>query len=211
MPHLDAGAPPISSTPGCSAAAGSRPGCWTGRRPNSWPGCSAAPPWIPDGGCGAWASKEPGYNPFGHRSGAVRVHETVVAVAGLAAAGYEKEAVSLLRGLLDAAEAFGYRLPEMYAGEQRTARQCAPCRIPAACRPAAVGSGRRGPVLPATLPGIRPTPPRGRSHCARSVARRSARSDLTGLRVAGEPFAVRVSRLGVGMVEEAADGLQLGV
>ncbi|MDX6356892.1 MAG: hypothetical protein QOF98_3795, partial [Streptomyces sp.] len=33
---------------------------------------------------------------------------------------------------------------------------------------------------------------------------------LSGLRVAGEPFAVRVSRLGLGMVEEAADGLQLG-
>jgi hypothetical protein len=33
---------------------------------------------------------------------------------------------------------------------------------------------------------------------------------MTGLRVAGEPFAVRVTRLGMGMVEEAADGLQLG-
>jgi hypothetical protein len=34
---------------------------------------------------------------------------------------------------------------------------------------------------------------------------------MTGLRVAGAPFAVRVSRLGLAMVEEAADGLQLGV
>lgn len=34
---------------------------------------------------------------------------------------------------------------------------------------------------------------------------------LSGLKVAGEPFAVRVSRLGLVMVEEAADGLQLGV
>lgn len=33
---------------------------------------------------------------------------------------------------------------------------------------------------------------------------------LTGLRVAGEPFAVRISRLGLGMVEEAANALQLG-
>ncbi|EDX26795.1 hypothetical protein [Streptomyces sp. Mg1] len=32
---------------------------------------------------------------------------------------------------------------------------------------------------------------------------------LSGLRVSGEPFAVRVSRLGLGMVEEAADVLQL--
>jgi hypothetical protein len=34
---------------------------------------------------------------------------------------------------------------------------------------------------------------------------------ISGLSVAGEPFAVRVSRLGLGMVEEAAQGLQLGV
>jgi hypothetical protein len=39
-------------------------------------------------------AKEPEHNPFGHRAGAVRVHDTVVAVAGLAAAGYEKEAAS---------------------------------------------------------------------------------------------------------------------
>jgi hypothetical protein len=34
---------------------------------------------------------------------------------------------------------------------------------------------------------------------------------LTGLRINGAPFSVRVSRLGLAMVEEAADGLQLGV
>ncbi|WP_251019895.1 glycogen debranching N-terminal domain-containing protein, partial [Streptomyces sp. ISL-11] len=79
--------------------------------------------------------KEPGHNPFGHRSGAVRVHETAVAVAGLAAAGFEKEAGALLRGVVDAAESFGHRLPEMYAGEQR-ATGSAPLAHPAACRPA---------------------------------------------------------------------------
>lgn len=39
-------------------------------------------------------AKEAGHNPFGLRSGAVRVHETAVAVAGLTAAGYEEEANS---------------------------------------------------------------------------------------------------------------------
>ncbi|MFE7128224.1 glycogen debranching N-terminal domain-containing protein [Streptomyces sp. NPDC057617] len=155
------------------------------------------------------AAKEPGHNPFGHRAGAVRVHETAVAVAGLAAAGYEKEAVSLLRGLLDAAEAFGHRLPEMYAGEQRTAGG-APVPHPAACRPAAVAAAAGIHVLTA-LVGIRPDAPGG------TVALHPMRSaplgavQVSGLRVAGEPFSVRVSRLGLGMVEEAADGLQLGV
>ncbi|GHE34940.1 amylo-alpha-1,6-glucosidase [Streptomyces longispororuber] len=154
-------------------------------------------------------AKEEAYNPFGHRGGAVRVHETATAVAGLAAAGYEKEAGSLLRGVLDAAAAFEYRLPEMYGGEQRAAGG-APLPHPAACRPAAV-SAAAGAQLLTVLAGIRPDAPAG------TVTLRPVRGaplgeiGLTGLRVAGAPFSVRVSRLGLAMVEEAADGLQLGV
>ncbi|MER5889928.1 glycogen debranching N-terminal domain-containing protein [Streptomyces sp. NPDC001941] len=154
-------------------------------------------------------AKEPGHNPFGHRAGAVRPHETAVAVAGLAAAGFEKEAVSLLCGALDAAEAFGGRLPEMYAGEQRTSG-ARPVPHPAACRPAAVAAAA-GVQLLASLVGIRPDAPAG------TVALDPMRSAplgavaFAGLRVAGAPFSVRVSRLGLGMVEEAAAGLQLGV
>lgn len=154
-------------------------------------------------------AKEPAYNPFGHRGGAVRVQETAIAVAGLAAAGYEKEASSLLRGVLAAAEEFGRRLPEMYAGEQRTAGS-APLPHPAACRPAATAAAS-GVLLLTALAGIRPDAPAG------TVTLRPMRSaplgeiSLTGLRVAGAPFSVRVSRLGLAMVEEAADGLQLGV
>ncbi|WP_234432615.1 glycogen debranching N-terminal domain-containing protein [Streptomyces sp. MUSC 125] len=154
-------------------------------------------------------AKETGYNPFGHRTGAVRVHETALAVAGLASAGYEREATGLLRGLLEAAPHFGHRLPEMFAGEQRTAGG-APLPHPAACRPAATAAASVILVLTA-LVGIRPDSP------ARSVTLRPVRSaplgelGLTALRVAGAPFAVRVSRLGLAMVEDAADGLQLGV
>lgn len=153
-------------------------------------------------------AKETGHNPFGHRSGAVRVQETALAVAGLAAAGYEKEAGGLLRGLLAAAEHFGHRLPEMFAGEQRTDGS-APLPHPAACRPAATAAAS-GVLLLATLAGIRPDAPAG------TVTLRPVRSaplgelGLTGLRVAGAPFSIRVSRLGLAMVEEAANGLQLG-
>ncbi|MEV8597020.1 glycogen debranching N-terminal domain-containing protein [Streptomyces sp. NPDC052012] len=155
------------------------------------------------------AANEPGHNPFGHRAGAVRVHETALAVTGLAAAGYEREAASLLRGILGAAEAFGHRLPEMYAGLQRT-EGSAPLPHPTACRPAATAAAA-GVLLITALAGIRPDAPAG------TVTLRPMRSaplgeiGLTGLRVAGAPFAVRVSRLGMAMVEEATDGLQLGV
>ncbi|WP_371526795.1 glycogen debranching protein [Streptomyces sp. NBC_01283] len=154
-------------------------------------------------------AKEAAYNPYGHRGGAVRVHETAVAVAGLAAAGYEKEASALLRGVLAAAEAFDCRLPEMYAGEQRT-EGSAPLPHPASCRPAATAAAA-GVLLLTALAGIRPDAPSG------TVTLRPVRSaplgelGLTALRVAGAPFSVRVSRLGLAMVEEAAEGLQLGV
>ncbi|WP_217246340.1 glycogen debranching N-terminal domain-containing protein [Streptomyces sp. AC602_WCS936] len=154
------------------------------------------------------AATEAGYNPFGHRAGAVHVQETATAVAGLAAAGHDKEAGSLLRGVLAAAGAFGHRLPEMFAGEQRTDTS-APLPHPAACRPAATAAAA-GVLMLTTLAGIRPDAPAG------TVTLRPVRSaplgelGLTGLRVAGEPFSVRVSRLGLAMVEEAADGLRLG-
>ncbi|MGW2341147.1 glycogen debranching N-terminal domain-containing protein [Streptomyces sp. NPDC001661] len=153
--------------------------------------------------------KERAYNPFGHRSGAVRVHETAVAVAGLSAAGYEKEAASLLRGVLDAADAFDCRLPEMYAGLQRVEGGM-PMPHPAACRPAAVAAAA-GVHLLAGLAGIRPDVPAGTVTLSPMRSAPLGEIGLTGLRVAGQPFSVRVSRLGLAMVEEASGQLQLGV
>ncbi|MDO0937131.1 glycogen debranching N-terminal domain-containing protein [Streptomyces sp. DG2A-72] len=153
-------------------------------------------------------AKEPGYNSFGHRTGAVRVQETAVAVAGLTVAGYEKEAGALLRGVLSAAETFGHRLPEMYAGEQRTDGS-APLPHPAACRPAATAAAA-GVLLLTTLAGIRPDAPAGTVTLRPMGSAPLGEVVLTGLRVADAPFSVRVSRLGLAMVEEAADQLQLG-
>ena len=153
-------------------------------------------------------AKEAGYNPFGHRTGAVRVHETAIGVTGLAAAGYEKEAGSLLRGLLAAAETFGHRLPEMYAGEQRTDGS-APVPHPAACRPSATAAAA-GVLLLTTLAGIRPDVPAGTVMLRPVSSAPLGEIGLTGLRIAGAPFSVRVSRLGLALVEEAVDGLQLG-
>ncbi|MFI2073342.1 glycogen debranching N-terminal domain-containing protein [Streptomyces triculaminicus] len=208
IPHLGSAAAHLLDT-GLLGAGGHAPGLLDAVRTEQLARLFGGPALDSGWGLRSLGAKEPGHNPFGHRSGAVRVHETAVAVAGLFAAGYENEAQGLLRGVLDAAETFGHRLPEMYAGEQRTAGS-APLPHPAACRPAAVAAAGAVQLL-TSLAGIRPDVPAG------SVAVRPPRSAplgelrLTGLRVADQPFAVRVSRLGLGMVEEAADGLQLGV
>ncbi|OKK22797.1 glycogen debranching protein [Streptomyces sp. CB00455] len=159
-------------------------------------------------GLRSMAAREPGHNPFGHRSGAVRAYDSAVAVSGLAQAGFGKEAASLLRGLLDAAESFGYRLPEMFAAEQRTTGS-APLPHPAACRPAAVAAAAGIQALTA-LAGIRPDAPAGTVALSPLPGTPLGALRFSGLRVSGEPFTVRISRLGLGMVEEAADALQLG-
>ncbi|GAA1981684.1 glycogen debranching N-terminal domain-containing protein [Kitasatospora viridis] len=153
-------------------------------------------------------AKSPRFNPLGHRSGAVRVLETALAVSGLADAGFEREAGTLLEGLLDAGAHFAGRVPEMYAGEQRLPN-CSPVPHPAACRPAAASAAAAAHAVFA-LAGVRPDVPAGRA-VARPVSTAPlGELELAGLRVAGEPFSVRVSRIGVAVVEEASPQLQLG-
>ncbi|MEU3565618.1 MULTISPECIES: glycogen debranching N-terminal domain-containing protein [unclassified Kitasatospora] len=153
------------------------------------------------------SAKSPRFNPLGHRGGAVRVHETALAIAGLAEAGHENEAGTLLEGLLAASAHFEGRLPEMYAGEQRTPG-CPPVPHPAACRPAAVSAAAAAHAVFA-LAGVRPDVPGGRVLVRPASTAPLGELELTGLRVAGEPFSVRVSRIGVAMVEEASTDLQL--
>ncbi|MFI6447442.1 glycogen debranching N-terminal domain-containing protein [Kitasatospora sp. NPDC050543] len=154
------------------------------------------------------SAKSARFNPLGHRSGAVRVHESALAVAGLADAGFEREAGALLEGLLGAAAHFDGRLPEMYAGEQRVAG-CPPVPHPAASHPAAVSAAGAAHAVFA-LAGVRPDVPAGRVLVRPASTAPLGELELTGLRVAGEPFSVRVSRIGVAVVEEASGALQLG-
>ncbi|MEU4094935.1 glycogen debranching N-terminal domain-containing protein [Streptomyces sp. NPDC026673] len=168
----------------------------------------AAPELDSGWGLRTLSARAPGYNPFGHRGGAVRVHETAVAVAGLAAGGHEREAAALLLGVLDAAVAFGHRLPEMYAGEQRDESR-RPAPHPTASRPAAVAAAGAVHLLMA-LAGIRPDAPE-RIVAVRPLANTPLGDlSLVGLRVAEEPFSLRVGPSGTAVIEEAAPGLQLG-
>lgn len=154
------------------------------------------------------SSKSARFNPLGHRSGAVRVQETALAVSGLAEAGFEREAGGLLEGLLAASAHVAGRLPEMYAGEQRMP-DCPPVPHPAACRPAAGASAAAAHAVFA-LAGVRPDVPARRVIVRPASTAPLGELELSGLRVAGEPFAVRISRIGVAVVEEASSDLQLG-
>ncbi|WP_244420189.1 glycogen debranching N-terminal domain-containing protein [Streptomyces hygroscopicus] len=206
-PHLGSTTAHLLDT-GLLGGGTSAPGLLDAAQTDQLAGLLGSPAMDSGWGLRGLSAKESGYNPFGHRSGAVRVHETAIAAAGLAAAGHEQAAGALTRGVLDAADSFGYRLPEMYAGEQRTTGS-APVPHPAACRPAAVAAGGAVHILVA-LAGLRPDVPAGTVSVRPLATAPLGAMQLTGLSVAEQPFAVRISRLGMGMVETAAEGLQLG-
>lgn len=75
-----------------------------------------------------------GYWPLGYHVGSVWTHDTAIAISGLAREGFRAEAAKLAEGLLRAAVAFDYRIPELYSGDAATDAP-APVPYPAACRP----------------------------------------------------------------------------
>jgi hypothetical protein len=77
-----------------------------------------------------------GYWPLSYHGGSVWTHDTAIAITGLARDGFRAEAARLSEGLLRAAVAFDYRMPELHSGDA-AADLPAPVPYPAACRPQA--------------------------------------------------------------------------
>lgn len=80
------------------------------------------------------SADEGGFWPLSYHGGSVWTHDTAIAVLGLVRSGHGDCALLLADGLLAAAEGFGFRIPELYAGEARRGDQ-GPTPYPAACRP----------------------------------------------------------------------------
>ena len=76
------------------------------------------------------------YNPISYHNGSVWPHDSVIAAAGMHRYGRRAEALRLVRGLLDALEAFDGRLPELFGGFGRS-EQPVPVPYPTSCSPQA--------------------------------------------------------------------------
>lgn len=100
-----------------------------------------------------------GFNPLGYHTGSVWPHDTALAVQGLYAAGHAATAASYVQGLTAAAEAFEYRLPELYGGLGSEHEQT-PTPYPLACRPQAWAAATAVAVVVAAL-GVTPDVPGG--------------------------------------------------
>jgi len=60
------------------------------------------------------------YNPMSYHNGSVWPHDNAICAAGLMRYGYVEQAQRVSDAIIDAAEHFGYRLPELFCGFDRT-------------------------------------------------------------------------------------------
>lgn len=77
-----------------------------------------------------------GYWPLSYHGGSVWIHDTAIIARGMQRAGLHDAARTVAESLLAAAEGFGYRVPELHAGDPAT-ESSVPTPYPAACRPQA--------------------------------------------------------------------------
>lgn len=125
------------------------------------------------------------YNPVSYHNGSVWPHDTAIAVAGLLRYAHLPGAVDLAHrlagGLLDAAAAFGGRLPELYCGLPRDEFD-PPVPFPTSCSPQAWASAAPLLLVRAFL-GLAPDVPRQTVTTRPRLPKEWGSITLTGLRL----------------------------
>jgi glycogen debranching enzyme len=91
-------------------------------------------------GIRSMSSDDAGYNPLEYHCGTVWPHDTAIVAEGMRRYGFREEAGRVCEALLRAAEAFGYQLPEVFAGFAKDGAN-APVEYPNALKPQAWAAG----------------------------------------------------------------------
>jgi glycogen debranching enzyme len=123
------------------------------------------------------------YNPVSYHNGSVWPHDTAIAVAGLARYGLTEPAQRIATALLDAAQRFDGRLPELFCGFDRT-EFAAPVPYPSSCSPQAWAAA--APLLVVrSLLGFAPAVPDGVVRVAPALPSWMGELRLEGVPLAG--------------------------
>ena len=155
------------------------------------------------------AASSRGFNPLSYHCGSVWAHDTAIAIDGLArtpSVAARGAVNSLTEGLLSAAEAFRYRLPELYGGHERSSLE-APLPYPASCHPQA-WTAAAGIVVLTALLGIQPDVPAGTVRVGPPAIPTALRC-VEGLRVGGSGTCVHIDADGVARVAGLPPGLRV--
>ena len=147
----------------------------------------------------------PAYNPIGYHTGSIWTHDTAICAWGLSREGRADDASRVARTLVDSAELFGYRWPELYAGETVLGR---PVPYPASCRPQAWAAASAVAVVTATL-GLDADAPARRLRVSPPASPPFGAFRVEQLRFAGRAFSVGVDDAGVASVEGDLTGVEV--
>ena len=140
------------------------------------------PALAPGFGLRTMASTAGGFSPLSYHCGSVWPHDTAVVVRALSESGQSARAAELGMQLVRAAGAFGYRMPELFAGYGPEDVD-APLPYPASCRPQA-WSAAAAVTLLVTFLGLRVDVPAGKV-----TVEPPRPSPVGALRVTGLPLA----------------------
>ncbi len=99
-----------------------------------------APDMFSGWGVRTMSAGDAGYNPIEYHNGTVWPHDTGLIAEGMRRYGFTGEAATLAVSIFEAAEAFAYRLPEVFAGFPRKETGVA-VEYPSASRPQAWSAG----------------------------------------------------------------------
>ncbi|MFK3980306.1 glycogen debranching N-terminal domain-containing protein [Micromonospora sp. NPDC050397] len=144
------------------------------------------------------SSTDGGFSPLSYHCGSVWTHDTAIVIAGLAREGFTDPAAQLAEGLLSAAEAFDYRLPELFGGDDR-ATLGRPVPYPAACQPQAWAAAAAVVLLQVAV-GLYPDVPAGTVRLRPLRGAPLGAVDARRLRVAGAPVDVSVDPTGTATI-----------
>ena len=134
------------------------------------------------------------YNPMSYHNGSVWPHDNAICAAGLMRYGFAEQAQRVTEAILDAAEHFGHRLPELFCGFSRQEFP-APVPYPTSCSPQAWAAG--APLLLVhTLLRFAPEIPTGQLWCAPVVPERYLPMRVGGLSLAKSRVAVDLWQAG---------------
>ncbi|MHB2023773.1 MAG: amylo-alpha-1,6-glucosidase, partial [Mycobacteriales bacterium] len=134
------------------------------------------------------------YNPMSYHNGSVWPHDNALVAAGLARYGFLPEAERIMLGLLDAADCFDSRLPELFCGFDRSDFRV-PVPYPTSCSPQAWAAAAPLLLLRSLLR-FDPWVPFGRVWCDPALPPGMLPLRLGGLHLAGARVSLEISERG---------------
>ena len=169
--------------------------------------CLSSPEMFTGWGVRTLASSMCAYNPMSYHNGSVWPHDSAIVAAGLMRYGFVEEAQAIAVGLLDAARAFGGRLPELFCGFDR-AEFATPVAYPSSCSPQAWAAATPFSLL-RTLLRFDPSVPEGQLWLAPALPPEIGDLKLTNVPLGGR----NGHRLSIEVRDEqtSVEGLSTGI